>query len=222
MLLSILQDGSGDLAAMDKCFSHMSFRNTKPHSQSSKVSSKQKAVSDYPNGLSLPNDIVPELRARRCLEALTFIVSSNELSSLFFLTEHELPVGLRKAASKKGKGKEKQSSPTHYPIVLLLSLLERESLLKTSSIMESVVGLLASVTRPLTSLKDAKKNQEQPTRSTNQTAEETSSSNSPTAMTTDEPPANVPGRCYKSYILILLFIIISSTHFAYCYRRSQA
>jgi E3 ubiquitin-protein ligase HUWE1 len=173
VLLSILQDGSGDLAAMDKSFAHMSFRNTKPHSQSSKPSNKQKTVSDYPSGLSLPNNNVPELRARRCLEALTFIVSSNELSSLFFLTEHKLPIGLRKVASKKGKGKEKQSSPAHYPIVLLLSLLERESLLKTSSIMEFVVGLLASVTQPLTSLKNPKQDSEaQASTSTAQAASE--------------------------------------------------
>ena len=31
----------------------------------------------------------------------------NELSSLFFLTEHEVPVGLRCNFSRKGKGKEK-------------------------------------------------------------------------------------------------------------------
>ena len=148
LLLSVLQEGSGDVAAMDKSFAHMSVRNSK--SPSAKALGKQKAMSDTFNPLNLPSDIVPELRARRCLEALTFIVDSNEPSSLFFLTEHELPAGLRKS-SKKGKGKERQ---THYPIVSLLSLLDRESLLKASSITESIVGLLASVTRPLTSLKE--------------------------------------------------------------------
>lgn len=150
LLLSVLQEGSGDVAAMDKSFAHMSVRNSK--SPSAKAIGKQKAVSDTFNPLNLPSDVVPELRARRCLEALTFIVDSNESSSLFFLTEHELPAALRKS-SKKGKGKERQ---THYPIVSLLSLLDRESLLKASSITESIVGLLASVTRPLTSLKEEK------------------------------------------------------------------
>jgi len=161
LLLNILQDGTGDLAAVDKSFSQMSFRNTKsPSQQSSKVSGKQKAGSDFINTLVLPNiqhEVVPDLIAHRCLESLTFIVSSNESSSLFFLTEHELPAGLRRIVSKKGKGKEKQTSQTHYPIVLLLSLLDRQSLLKTPSIMESVVGLLATVTRPLTSIKEAPK-----------------------------------------------------------------
>ncbi|KAK7057165.1 hypothetical protein R3P38DRAFT_3252330 [Favolaschia claudopus] len=154
LLLNILQDGTGDLGAVDKGFAQMSFKNSKP--QTPKSASKQKAGSDYFTALALPNlqdEIDPDLIAQRCLEALTFIVGANELSSLFFLTEHELPVGLRRTASKKGKGKERQAPQTHYPIVLLLGLLDRQSLLKTTSIMESVVGLLATVTRPLASIK---------------------------------------------------------------------
>ncbi|KAH0589501.1 hypothetical protein H2248_005243 [Termitomyces sp. 'cryptogamus'] len=154
LLLSILQDGTGDLAAVDKSFAQMSVRNTK--APIVKALGKQKATSDYLSALVLnsQSEIIPDLVVQRCLEALTFIVSSNELSSLFFLTEHEFPIGLRRSASKKGKGKEKQAPQTHYPIVLLLGLLDRQSLLKTPVIMESVVGLLATVTRPLASLKD--------------------------------------------------------------------
>lgn len=154
LLLSILQDGTGDLAAVDKSFAQMSVRNTK--GATAKVLGKQKATLDYLSALALnpQSEVIPDLVVQRCLEALTFIVSSNEMSSLFFLTEHELPAGLRRSASKKGKGKEKQVPQTHYPIVLLLGLLDRQSLLKTPAIMESVVGLLATVTRPLASLKD--------------------------------------------------------------------
>ena len=65
----------------------------------------------------------------------------------------------------KGKGKEKQAPQTQYPIVLLLSLLDRESLLKTPSILESVVSLLDTVTRPLTSLKDAQQKAGEPSAS---------------------------------------------------------
>ncbi|KAJ6625623.1 hypothetical protein B0H10DRAFT_1782772 [Mycena sp. CBHHK59/15] len=157
LLLNILQDGTGDLGAVDKGFAQMSFRNSKP--QTPKSAGKQKSGSDYFTSLALPNlqnEVVPDLIAQRCLEALTYIVSANELSSLFFLTEHELPAGLRRSVSKKGKGKERQLPQTHYPIVLLLGLLDRQSLLKTPSIVESVVGLLATVTRPLASIKDKK------------------------------------------------------------------
>ncbi|KAJ7218040.1 hypothetical protein GGX14DRAFT_495423 [Mycena pura] len=157
LFLNILHDGTGDLGAVDKGFAQLSVRNTKP--QTPKSAGKQKAGTDYFTALALPHlqdEIVPDLIAQRCLEALTYIVSANELSSLFFLTEHELPVGLRRAVSKKGKGKERQATQTQYPIVLLLGLLDRQSLLKTPSIMESVVGLLATVTRPLASIKDKK------------------------------------------------------------------
>ncbi|KAG6372317.1 hypothetical protein JVT61DRAFT_7757 [Boletus reticuloceps] len=159
LLLSILQSGPGDLTAVDKSFAQMSTRTPKtPSQQTPKAHGKQKAP-DANNSVTLANlqnESVPDLVAQRCLEALAFIVSANELSSLFFLTEHELPAGLRKVNTKKGKGKEKQAPQTHYPIVLLLSLLDRQSLLRTPSIMDSVVSLLSTVTKPLASLKSEK------------------------------------------------------------------
>ncbi|KAI0766838.1 hypothetical protein BD413DRAFT_614840 [Trametes elegans] len=185
LLLSILQDGSGDLASIDKSFAQMSVRHSKPAApQTPKAIGKQRVPTDYFGSLSLPqNDVVPELIVQRCLEALTYIVSSNELSSLFFLTEHELPIGLRRGASKKGKGKEKQVPQTHYPIVLLLGLLDRPSILRTPSIVESVVALLATVTRPLASLKSKK----------DEIAESSKAGGSqPTQPTTSEQPAAQP------------------------------
>lgn len=159
LLLSILQSGPGDLTAVDKSFAQMSTRTPKtPSQQTPKAHGKQKAP-DHNNSATLTNlqnESVPDLVAQRCLEALAFIVSTNELSSLFFLSEHELPAGLKKVNTKKGKGKEKQAPQTHYPIVLLLGLLDRQSLLKTPSIMDSVVSLLSTVTKPLASLKPEK------------------------------------------------------------------
>ncbi|KDR75882.1 hypothetical protein GALMADRAFT_248624 [Galerina marginata CBS 339.88] len=158
ILLGILQDGTADLAAVDKSFAQMSVRNRDSKPQTPKATGKQKVSSDYITTSSTSQmETVPDLIAQRCLEALTYIVSTNEMSSLFFLTEHDIPAGLRKLNPKKGKGKEKQASQTHYPLVLLLNLLDRQSLLRTPSILESVVGLLATVTRPLTSLKDQAK-----------------------------------------------------------------
>ncbi|KAJ6593931.1 hypothetical protein B0H19DRAFT_1215807 [Mycena capillaripes] len=191
LLLNILQDGTGDLGAVDKGFAQMSFRNSKP--QTPKSAGKQKAGSDYFTALALPNlqdEVVPDLIAQRCLEALTYIVSANELSSLFFLTEHELPVGLRRSASKKGKGKERQVPQTHYPIVLLLGLLDRQSLLKTPSIMESVVGLLATVTRPLASTKDKKPDVESPPTQAPAAAE--AADPATVAVTAESAPAPAP------------------------------
>lgn len=161
LLLNILQDGTGDLGMVDRSFAQMSFRSSKANPQTTpKAAGKQRSGLDFPiSGVSLshlPGGIPPDLIAQRCLDALTFIVGANEMSSLFFLTEHELPAGLKRTASKKGKGKEKQTAQSHYPIVLLLGLLDRQTLLKTPSIMDAVAGLLAAVTRPLMSLKDEK------------------------------------------------------------------
>jgi len=159
LLLSILQSGPGDLTAVDKSFAQLSTRTPKtPSQQTPKAHGKQKAPDSNNSATltNLQNESVPDLVAQRCLEALAFIVSANELSSLFFLSEHELPAGLRKVNTKKGKGKEKQAPQTHYPIVLLLGLLDRQSLLRTPSIMDSVVSLLSTVTKPLVSLKSEK------------------------------------------------------------------
>ncbi|KAF7288667.1 hypothetical protein HMN09_01372700 [Mycena chlorophos] len=195
LLLNILQDGTGDLGAVDKGIAQLSFRNTKP--QTPKAAGKQKAAStaDYFSGLALPNfqdEIIPDLIAQRCLEALTYIVTANELSSLFFLTEHELSAGLRRSGSKKGKGKERQLMPqTHFPIVLLPGLLDRHSLLKTPSIMESVVGLLATVTRPLASIKDKKAETVQPIPAPDAGESSAAASSSDPAPTTT-PSADAP------------------------------
>ncbi|KAI6046227.1 hypothetical protein EDC04DRAFT_2888377 [Pisolithus marmoratus] len=160
LLLSILQSGPGDLATIDRSFSQMTTRTQKASSQPTpKAAEKQRVPPELGSSASLTNqtDSVPDLVVQHSLDALTYIVSANELSSLFFLTEHELPAGLKKLSTKKGKGKEKQAPQTHYPIVLLLGLLDRQCLLKTASIMDSVVTLLSTVTKPLTSLKSDKR-----------------------------------------------------------------
>ncbi|EIW82911.1 hypothetical protein CONPUDRAFT_151972 [Coniophora puteana RWD-64-598 SS2] len=162
LLLSVLQSGPGDLAAVDRSFAQMTTRTAKSPLQTPKAAGKQKAPEFLATmGAGSRSEDVPDLVAQRSVEALTYIVNANELSSLFFLTEHELPYALRKT-TKKGKGKEKQLPQTHYPIVLLLGLLDRQSLLKTTTTMDSVVTLLSTVTKPLVGLKDVKKDIEPP------------------------------------------------------------
>ncbi|KAK7053298.1 E3 ubiquitin-protein ligase tom1 [Paramarasmius palmivorus] len=185
LLLSILQDGTGDLAAVDKSFSQMSVRGSKPQ----KSVGKQKPSMDLVASLALPQgqEAVPDLIAQRCLEALSYIVTSNPASSLFFLTEHEQPAGLRRVASKKGKGKERQAPQTHYPIVLLLGLLDRQSLLRTPTIMESVVTLLATVTRPI---RDAKLQAQADATKKPESTSNNETSPIPAASSTDATEAN--------------------------------
>ncbi|CAJ0762368.1 8397_t:CDS:2, partial [Entrophospora sp. SA101] len=99
---------------------------------------------------------VPNLIAQRCLEALTFIVSYNEASVTYFLMEHENNIGLKRTNSRKGKEKQK-SVTSKYPVVILLSLLDRQVFIRNTSLMEQLMTLLSFVLRPLSSI--AKNNQ---------------------------------------------------------------
>lgn len=154
LLLSVLQDGSADLPLVDRSFQQMSIKSmTTP-----KSSSKSKPV-ETPAPFSTTNlfahlqsDHIPSFIAQRCLEALTHILATNPRAVDFFLTEHEQGVGLKKPA-KKGKGKEKIIPQTKFPIVILLSLLDRADLLKAPGLMEHLTALLATVTRPLSANK---------------------------------------------------------------------
>lgn len=208
VLLGILQDGPGDLAAVDKSFSQLTVRNTsKP--QTPKSAGKQKAASEYLTALTSPNariEAVPDLVVQRCLESLTYIVSANELASLFFLTEHELPAGLRRSSSKKGKGKEKQIPQTHYPIVLLLGLLDRQPLIRTPAIMESLVSLLATVTRPLTSLKPKEADISQPSAIAAEAAPPSLNAPSHTPVVQEEIQVNTSAQASESFRQILSYI----------------
>ncbi|KAF9206640.1 hypothetical protein BGZ49_002096 [Haplosporangium sp. Z 27] len=148
LLLSILQDGGSDLAAVDKSFAQMSLRGKtviKAHHHH-----KGKGSTALPTPVPAAMDNVPNLVARRCFEALYYIVSSNSQAVLFFLTEHE-NITLKRAPSKKSKGKEKAVS-SKYPIVLLLDLLERPIFVENSALMEQLMTLLCVICRPLAAL----------------------------------------------------------------------
>lgn len=154
LLLSVLQDGSGDLPNVDRSFQQMSIKNlTTPKSTpKAKVAESPAPFAATNLFTHLRTDNIPTFIAQRCLEALTHILSTNSQAVNFFLTEHEQGVGLRKVP-KKGKGKEKVLPQIKFPIVILLGLLDRSSLLTAPGIMESLTALLATVTRPLSTLK---------------------------------------------------------------------
>ncbi|BGP42101.1 E3 ubiquitin-protein ligase tom1 [Rhodotorula kratochvilovae] len=145
LLLTILHDGTRDVSAVDKSFSQMSLRASR--AVVSKDTPKRK-IPDTPGSAlpHFPGESVPNLIAQRCLEALLFL-TTNDQTPLFFLTEQEVHVSKR--SQKKGKGKEKAQPSTTYPIIVLLGLLERPSMLKTPAMMDAVTSLLAQITRAL-------------------------------------------------------------------------
>jgi len=156
LLLSVLQDGSGDLPLVDRSFQQMSIKTmATPAKSASKVKAAESPAPFTTSNLfsHLQTDNIPTFIAQRCLEALTYILGCNSQSVNFFLTEHEQGVGLKKPAGRKGKGKEKVLPQTKFPVVILLGLLDRTALLSTPGVMESLTALLVTVTKPLATLK---------------------------------------------------------------------
>jgi E3 ubiquitin-protein ligase HUWE1 len=139
ILVSILEDGTQDLAVVDKGLSELSLKSDK--------SQRMKWVP--PNGGEIKN--VSNLVAQRCLESLTLLVTSGSSSSRYFLTESDREhIAKTPKSSRKGKEKEKEKTVIyHIPAVSLLKLLERSSFLQNSSILEQLMNLLSNVLRPL-------------------------------------------------------------------------
>jgi E3 ubiquitin-protein ligase HUWE1 len=156
-LLGLVQDGTGDLPAVDRSFQQMSLRGltTTPKAHATPSSKAVETPGPIANSLfaDLQPEHVPTFIAQRCFEALQHIVNSNKQAVSYFLTEHELPVGLKKH-SKKGKGKEKFLPQKQFPVVVLMSLLDRTELLKAPGMIESLTSLLSSITKPLTALQN--------------------------------------------------------------------
>lgn len=135
ILLAILEDGSQDLASVNKDLADLSLRADKTF--------KSKHLSAGQNETTTTHNIV----AQRCLTALALLVVSGTASCRFFLTEPDKDLKTPKS-SKKGKERTIISTSL-IPAVSLLSLLERPDVLLNSNILEQLMGLLATVLRPL-------------------------------------------------------------------------
>ena len=195
LLLSILQDGSADVAAVERSFSQLSVK-AKGHDQAiSPIKSKTKMDSNFISHISGENS--PTLIARHCLELLNHLVKNNHSLPFYFLTEHESHQTLRRASSKKGKGKEVVTKESKYPINNLLSLLERSAILDTKASTEEFARLLADVTKPLLALLRKPKAGEKPAESTtpqNPAPPAAEATTAPTtAPTTTAPDTAPPG-----------------------------
>lgn len=156
LLLAVLQEDTGDLNYIER---QTLPKDRKPVASALKgtPTPRKKIVPETPSATStilgnLQSEHVPAFVAQRAFEGLAFIVQSNEQATLYFLTEHDTPVVAKKAVSRKGKGKERPTTQMAFPIVVLLSLLARPLVLDTPAMIESLMALLATVTRPLTQI----------------------------------------------------------------------
>ncbi|KAI8340111.1 hypothetical protein BC941DRAFT_468384 [Chlamydoabsidia padenii] len=161
LLICILHDGSVDLAAVDKSFAQLSLypksSTTVSNVPSSSTSStkQQHRLSSTPMASSSTTTIgdnVPNLITQRCLEVLHYVVSCNEQSMTYFLTENDCLAGLKRSSSKKGKSKDTTKPSSKYPLLVLISLLDRPVFVNNTSLMEQLMNLLSTMCRPFPAL----------------------------------------------------------------------
>ncbi|ORY95778.1 hypothetical protein BCR43DRAFT_557706 [Syncephalastrum racemosum] len=142
-LICVLHDGSGDLAAVDRSFAQLSLQSK----EAPKSASKSKAPMASMMSLS-PGENVPNLITQRCLEFLMHVVQWNDQSLTYFLTENDCLAELKRSSLRKSKGKEKSTPSSKYPLLVLMSLLDRPVFIENPSLMEELMHLISTICRP--------------------------------------------------------------------------
>ncbi|PMD45728.1 hypothetical protein L207DRAFT_578634 [Hyaloscypha variabilis F] len=159
-LLHILQDGSVDMSAVERSFAHLSLRAKQPKDAQPKTPQPlKKALTGLGPFTQTTFEASPLMVVQQCLTALVYLNQVNPHIPAFFLTEHDNVGGLKRSLSRKGKGKENKASK--YPLNSLLSLLDRELIMDSSSVMESLSTLLNMITSPLQALQRKQKEAEE-------------------------------------------------------------
>jgi E3 ubiquitin-protein ligase HUWE1 len=197
MLLRILSEGSTDVTAVDRSYASMSARaqgNTPgkpPVKRSTSVGVLQLSQAGGSNTgsavapLSRAGEEAPFLIASRSIETLLHLTNSNDQAALYFLREDPRMV-------KKNKGKEKEKGSA--PVNILLGLLEKPSILGNAQVVDSLIALLNTVTKPIPGLaaqaeKDAKAEEEAAATASAKKGGEEASVEAPGSSTTTEAPA---------------------------------
>ncbi|CAD6504998.1 BgTH12-00497 [Blumeria graminis f. sp. triticale] len=147
-ILHILQDGSIDMMAVERSFAQLSLRAKQPKDVQPKLVQPLKRTHTGTNSVTQANfEASPLMVVSQCLSTLVFLSQFNQHIPAFFLIEHDVVGGLKRSISRKGKGKENKASK--YAINSLLGLLDREQIMESSSVMESLSTLLNMITSPL-------------------------------------------------------------------------
>ena len=148
LLLSILQDGTIDVNAVERSFTSLSLRAKQPAAPKTPQTPKRTLT----NQISPLNnsEMTPLMVVQQCLAALVSLTQYNVSIPFFFLTEHEVASSVKGKSARKGKAKETKAS--RYALNALLTLLDRKLIMESSGCMEQLSSLLQSVTHPLTML----------------------------------------------------------------------
>ncbi len=162
-LLQILQDGTTDIDAIERSFAHLSIKAKQPKDKDKDKDPKTpqglKRAFTTPgsiNPIQPSSETSPLMIVQQCLDLLCYLAESNIHVPSLFLTEHDVAVpSLKRNLSRKGRGKDLKAHK--YAINSLLALLDRDLVMESSSIMESLSQLLSRVTFPLLALERKQK-----------------------------------------------------------------
>ncbi|KAI1329376.1 hypothetical protein F5Y16DRAFT_108436 [Xylariaceae sp. FL0255] len=164
-LLQILQDGSTDLDAVERSFAHLSIRAKQPKDKDLKTQTPQGLKRTFTNisnhnSAHTNSDTSPVLIVQQCLDLLCYLAHQNVHVPSLFLTEHDAVAStVKRSLSRKGKNRDQKAQK--YAINSLLSLLDRDLVMESSAIMDSLSQLLSRVTYPLLALDRKKKEAEE-------------------------------------------------------------
>ena len=159
-LLTILQDGSADMSAIEHTFAHLTIRAKMPKDQEPKTPQLIKrsltGTSIDTKALTPTNsEASPLMVVQQCLQTLVYLTQTSPHIPSFFLTEHEISGALKRNLGRKGKSKDNKAAK--YAINALLSLLDRDLIMESTSVMESLSLLLDMITTPLQALERKQK-----------------------------------------------------------------
>ena len=186
-LLQILQDGTTDVDAIERSFAHLSLRAKQPKDKDRDPKTPQTLRRAFTN-ISSVNTVQPSsetsplMIVQQCLDLLCYLAESNVHVPSLFLTEHDVAVpSLKRSLSRKGKSKDVKSHK--YAINSLLALLDRDLVMESSSVMDSLSQLLSRVTFPLLALE---RKQKEAAEAIKKLEAEAEAEPSPAAATTEE------------------------------------
>ncbi|KAJ2978826.1 hypothetical protein NUW58_g7371 [Xylaria curta] len=135
-LLQILQDGSTDVDAVERSFTHLSIKAKQPKEKESKTQTPQGLKRTFTNAsthvsthnsLQTTSETSPLLIVQQCLDLLCYLADQNVHVPSLFLTEHDVVVStLKRSLSRKGKGKDNKAQ-NKEEAAEAIKLLEAES-----------------------------------------------------------------------------------------------
>ncbi|KAI1311653.1 hypothetical protein F5Y03DRAFT_285299 [Xylaria venustula] len=155
-LLQILQDGSTDVDAVERSFTHLSIKAKQPKDKEAKTQTPQglrraSTNINHHHSLQTTSETSPLLIVQQCLDLLCYLADQNVHVPSLFLTEHDVVVStIKRSLSRKGKSKDNKAQK--YAINSLMSLLDRDLIMESSAIMDCLSQLLSRITFPLLTL----------------------------------------------------------------------